>query len=299
MDWSKAKNILIIAFIFTNIFLAYNMQKGIYKGSEIQISNAEYLANVGQHLKDNGINLEVNISEEVISLPILVVQYTNFDSDEMANRFLGEDYKKETEIVGAQNLKREIFNKGSKELTIEGSKRLTYKNMDNEKQDYILNEENVIKISDDFLKEYKLMRDNIVVSQIYYGTEEHIDSKPLYKLIYNQTYKDKFLGESYIHVYINQKGVVAVEAMLLEYKKTQQQRKRIIPASEALMRAMSTILQENEKPINIKEVEVGYYFSPTDYTKSDWKDIDSGTAFPSWKITIQNGRTYFVEAYKN
>lgn len=299
MDWSKAKSLLIIGFIVTNIFLIYNIQSEIFKRNEIQIVNNKYLNNVKQYLNDNGIKLNTHIPEEVIALPILVVKYKNFDSEKMAEGLLGKGYNKETEILDINDLKREIFKKDNKELIIDGNKRLIYKNMNKEKNSYVLNETTIRKMSNDFLKEYILIEDNIVLDQIYYGIQEHLDDEPVYKLVYNQTYKNKFLGESYIHVYINHRGVISVETMLLEYEKTQQQRKKIIPATEALMRAMNTILRENEKPVLIKEIKAGYYFSPAYYIESDWKEIDSGTAFPSWKITIQNGKTYFIEAYKN
>lgn len=301
MDWSKAKNLLIVAFILTNIFLIYNIRNEASKRHEAQIVNGGYSEEVEQYLNDNGINLDTHIPEEIVSLPMLEVRYKNFDSDKMAKMLLGKDYNKKTETLNPNNLKREIFEKGNKNLVIEGNKRLVYKNknMDDEEQSYALNEKTVTKMGNDFLKQYKLMKDDIELGQIYYGIEEHICNKPVYKLVYNQIYKNKFLGESYIYIYVNHKGIVAVEAMLLEYEKTQHQRKKIISATEALIRAMNTILQENEKPIFIKEIEVGYYFSPTSYTESDWKEIDSGTASPSWKITIQNGKMYFVEAYKN
>lgn len=299
MDWSKAKNLLIIAFILTNIFLVYNIRSETFKHGETQIANNRYLDDVEQHLNDNGIDIDTHIPEEIVSMPMLVVRYKNFDSDKTAKTLLGKNYDKKIEVFGSNDLKREVFRKDNKKLVIEGNKRLVYKNMNDDEQDCTLDEKIVMKMSDDFLKQYKLMQDDIVLDQIYYGIEEHIDNEPVYKLIYNQTYKNKFLGESYIHVYINHRGIIAMEAMLLEHERTQQQRKKIIPATEALMKSMGIILEENEKPISIKEIEVGYYFSPAYYTESDWKEIDSGTALPSWKITIQNGKTYFIEAYKN
>ncbi|HZJ76500.1 MAG TPA: two-component system regulatory protein YycI [Oscillospiraceae bacterium] len=299
MDWSKAKNLLIAAFIITNVFLVYNIRNEMFRQNEVRVVSEKHLDDVKQYLNDNGINLNVHIPEETISLPMLIVRYRNFNSDKIAKELLGGGYKKETEALGFNDLKREIFKKGNKELIVESDKRLIYKSMGDKNQDCNLNEKIAIKTSNDFLKQYGLMQEDIILDQIYYGVEEHICDEPVYKLIYNQTYKNKFLGESYIHVYVNDKGIIAVEAMLLEYEKTQQQRKKVIPATEALMRVMNIILQENEKPVSINEIEIGYYFSPTYYTESDWKGIDSATASPSWKITIQNGKTYFIEAYKN
>lgn len=299
MDWSKAKNVLIVAFIATNIFLIYNIQSRLFGEQEIQLITDEYISSVEQHLNNYGIELEANISKEIISMPILVVRYKTFDSNTLAQSLLGSGYDKQIATLEDRILKREIFKSEDKELIIEGSKKIKYKNMSAEKNNYALNEKKIKKISNDFLKQNNLMKEDIELDQIYYGTEHDFDDENVYKLVYNQRYQNKFLGESYIHVYVSHRGVVGMEAMLLEYDKTQEQKKQIIPATDALMTAMSTILEENEQPITIKNIEVGYYFSPTDYTQSDWKVIESGTAFPSWKITIQNGRTYFIEAYKN
>lgn len=299
MDWSKAKNVLIVAFIVTNIFLIYSVQSRLFKQQEIQLINNEYISNVEAYLNDNSIALDTLIPKEIISLPILVVKYKTFDALKTSNMFLGEGSQKEIENIGSKGLQREIFQKEDKVLTIDGNKILKYKNNSPEIKDYTLDENTVIKMSNDFLKTHDLMKSDLELEQIYYGVENEYDDEPVYKLVYNQTYKNKFLGESYIYVYVNHRGVVGLEAMLLEYGKTKQQRKVVIPATEALMRAMNTILAENNKPIVVKDVEIGYYFSPTYYMESDWKEIESGTAFPSWKITIQNGKTYFVEAYKN
>jgi len=299
MDWSKAKNVLIVAFIATNIFLIYNIQSRLFGEQEIRLINDEYISSVEQHLNDNGIELEADISREIISLPILVVKYKTFDSNIMAKSLLGTEYEQQIATLEDRILKREIFKNANEELIIEGGKRIRYKNMSNEKNNYSLNEKEVKKISNDFLKQHNLMSEDIELDQIYYGKEYDFEDESVYKLVYNQTYQNKFLGESYIHVYISYRGVVGVEAMLLEYEKTQEQRKQIISAADALMRAMNIIVQENEKPISIKNIEIGYYFSPESYMESDWKLIESGTAFPSWKITIQNGKTYFIEAYKN
>jgi regulatory protein YycI of two-component signal transduction system YycFG len=230
MDWSKAKNLLIVAFVLTNIFLIYNILDDTFKRNETQVIDGKYSGNVEQYLNDNGINLDIPIPKEMPSLPMLVVRYKNFDPDKMAKMFLGKDYNKRTETFGSGSLRREIFEKSNKELIVEGNKRLTYrnKNIEDEKQSYTLNEKTVIKMGDDFLKQHKLMKDNVELDQIYYGIEERIGDRPVYKLVYNQTYKNKFLGESYIYVYINHNGIVAMETMLLEYEKTQQQRKKIL-----------------------------------------------------------------------
>lgn len=299
MDWSKAKNILILAFIVTNVFLIYNIQSKLFEQEQVQLINDESVANVEQYLEESKIKLETNIPREIISLPILDVRYKIFNSDSIAESLLGKDYIKETRSTEYLTLNKEIFKTEDKELTIDGNKRLKYINKNNDVNNYLINEEKIIEISDNFLKEHNLLTENIKLDQIYYGVEDKFESKQLYKLIYNQTYDDKFLGHSYMYVYVNHQGVVGLEAMFLEHEKTNENKRQVIPATEALMRAMNSISLENDLPIIIKDVELGYYFNPESYMSSDWKSIESGTAFPSWKITIENGKTYFIEAYKN
>lgn len=299
MDWSKAKNILIIGFIVTNVFLIYNIQSRLFDQEQTALINDEYVSNVEQYLEDSDIKLAADIPREIISLPILGVKYKTFDSDSIAESLLGKDYKKETESTPYLGLNKEIFKYGEKELIMYGNKRLKYKNMSNDRNSKFIDEDEVIKISNNFLKDINLLQENIKLDQIYYGRDSGFEGEQVYKLIYNQTYDDKFLGDSYIYVYVNHRGVVGLETMLLEHEKTNDNKRQVIPATEALMRAMNSIFSENDTPIAIKNIELGYYFSPESYMGSDWKSIESGTAFPSWKITIGNGKTYYIEAYKN
>lgn len=299
MDWSKAKNILIIAFIVTNIFLTYSLQSKFFGQQESQMITDEYVMDVEKHLNNNGIHLDVNIPREIVSLPILMVRYHGFDAEQTASKLLGKDYQWQNQTLEDKILKKETFKTDDKELIIDGGKRIQYMNYDGDIKHFALNEKTVSKISNDFLKQNDLLTSDIELSQVYYGTQEDLDDEQVYKLVYNQKYKNKFLGESYIHVYVSNRGVVKMEAMLLEYEKTQQQKKAIIPAADALTRAMGAMVEENDGDVCVSEIELGYYFSPSDYMESDWKEVVSGTAFPSWKITIDNGKTYFVEAYKN
>ena len=94
MDWSKAKNLLIIAFVITNIFLIYNIQGEMSKQKETQIIDSKHLNDVEQYLNDNGIKLNTHVPEEIISLPMLMVRYKNFDSNKMAKELLVMDIVK-------------------------------------------------------------------------------------------------------------------------------------------------------------------------------------------------------------
>ncbi|MCC5909420.1 MAG: two-component system regulatory protein YycI [Clostridiaceae bacterium] len=291
MDWSKAKNILIVAFIITNIFLIYTVEKDVYSREELELISDEYIKNVEEYLTQKGVELDIAIPREIMSLHSLMVKYKIWDGIEMAEVFLGNNY----EVIN-----NNVYSFEEKELTILSNKKLVYRNFASDTVKYAKDEEEAIKISNKFLKQHHLKGKELQLQQIYFGVVEDFGTQPIYKLVYNQVYENRFLGESYIHTYVRHKEVVGVETMLLEYEKTYGQKKKLIPATEALLRKMSDIIQDNrDDEVVISEMEVGYYFDLSNTNFTTWHTIESGTAFPSWKIVLKNGKTYYVEALKN
>ncbi len=295
MDWSKAKNLLIVAFIITNVFLVFSAEKTMLDRGDLHFISDAYIENAQVYLEDAGLHLDIDLPREIISLPELMVKYKTFNARELIEEFLGEDYR---------DIGNNIFVSTGKSLEIISNKKFIYKNYMGQSKDglnYPLDEDAVIKIADEFLKEHKLMEDGLKLQQIYFGVIEEFAKGPLYKLVYNQSYKDRFLGESYVNLYIKHEDVVGMEAMLLEFQKTSASKKKIIPATEALLRKMNQIIEDNkdEGDIVIKDMKIGYYFNPIDIDFTSWETIESGTTSPSWKIVLGNGKTYYVEALKN
>ncbi|AKL97332.1 hypothetical protein CACET_c39040 [Clostridium aceticum] len=292
MDWSRAKNALIVAFILTNIFLIYHIQKDMFNKGDLQIISDTYIKNAENYLTDNGLQLDIEIPREVISLPVLMVKYKVFEPYELARNFLGENF---------ELLEGNIYKAANKKLEIISNKKFVYKNVTEDKKNYPLDEEAAIDISNNFLYQHNFLQEDLVLRQIYFGLIEEFGEIPLYKLVYHQTYNGRFLGESYVHVYVSHTEVVGMEAMLLEQENIYGQKKRVIPATEALLRKMNEILLDNkeDKGIAVKEMEIGYYFNPADFNFTTWDTIISGTAFPSWKIVLNNGKIYYVDALKD
>lgn len=290
MDWSKAKNVLIIAFIITNLFLLYNLSKDVFIKEDLQLITGEYIEHVKEYLENNGITMGIDIPKEIVPLPILVVKYKTFEPKETASKFLGPKY----DVINENTFQTE-----EKTVQIISNKELIYKYHGNNSNNYTISDKDAVRLGSEFLKKYELMSDDIQLQQIYIGRNEEFGGGRLYKLVYRQTYKDRFLGESYVHVYVNHKGVVGLEARLLEYVRTYPHKRKTIPATEALLKAMGEIVEENNGTAIITNIELGYYFNPTDTQVTDWQTVESGTAFPTWKITLENGKNYYIEALKN
>ncbi|KAB3532178.1 two-component system regulatory protein YycI [Alkaliphilus serpentinus] len=290
MDWSKAKNIIIAAFVITNLFLIFFISRGMLTKGDLQLITPEYITYVANYLNENGITVKTEVPTEILSLPVIEVKYESFDPDEMAASLLGVP----NSLVGTDHYKS-----GDKELIIEDGKRLKFNDYSDRKEIYSFDESNIEEYVTNFLTEHELIRDNLQLSQIHLENDYSKDSIPTYKLVYNQTYKGRFLGESYIYVYVNNKGVVALEAMLLNYQRTYSHKKLTITATDALLRKMSDISRENSSRVAIINIELGYYFDPYDVQETDLKSIEFADAFPAWKITLDNGKEYYVEAIKN
>lgn len=77
MDWTKAKNILIIALILTNIVLI--LSSSIQGQAEDQSNQAALIA----HLKTKNIFVETEIPKKKSRMPVLTVKYDKIDDKEI------------------------------------------------------------------------------------------------------------------------------------------------------------------------------------------------------------------------
>jgi len=121
MDWTKAKTILIVALIATNLFLIFTY--GFNKPGENE-NREDVLIDV---LANNNITLLTKVPERQGKLPVLYIEYSEFN-------------KEETDAL----LNREIYSVVNQEMT----------------------EESLVDFSDRFLQELGLLRTNMVLDQV-------------------------------------------------------------------------------------------------------------------------------------
>lgn len=79
MDWSKAKNILIVAFIITNIFLIYNIEKNMSYSNSLSKIDEEHIQTAKEILKEKNIYIHAQIPTKILKMPVLNVAYENWD----------------------------------------------------------------------------------------------------------------------------------------------------------------------------------------------------------------------------
>lgn len=78
MDWGRAKNIILIVLLITNIFLigVYGLRYGHSKES-----NSELYSYTIDKLKANQIELACDMTKSPGKIPALIVQYEEYDKN--------------------------------------------------------------------------------------------------------------------------------------------------------------------------------------------------------------------------
>ncbi len=288
MDWIKAKNILIIALIATNIFLIFNSRNMIFREGHSQAKSDDFYEYAISFLRERGLVIEAEMPKNNIFMPMIMVEYELFDHEEIAKLFLGPEYKVTNDTV---------FKYKDKILKVEGNKKLLFFDNSNESVVHKLSNDKVQELSEKFLNEHLLMREGLVLEEINLKIVE--PGNFYYEVVFRQKHNDFFLENSYVYVYIDERGVFEARVKLLNVREVTTQKKEPISAIEAIIKALGRIKDENEEKVTVVKIELGYYFDVKNSKVSDWDTIKAGTAMPTWKITLENGKKYYVTAVKN
>ena len=85
LNWSKAKSILIIAFILTNVFLAANLLSE--ENKELSTVKDSFVEDVLEILGRKNISVDAEIPDELPSLNMLNVKYEITDYYNINNKY--------------------------------------------------------------------------------------------------------------------------------------------------------------------------------------------------------------------
>lgn len=149
----------------------------------------------------------------------------------------------------------------------------------------------VRQLAEGFLRENQLLPSDAEFSGIFSwgSTGAMVEFVPRYQNIP--------VYSGYLHVYLSVAGVerVAVHWVKpLELKEGPA--KAVRPASEALLRLAGHLQQANESVHRILDVRLGYYSGPS-VTVPMAEEVSSWETVPVWRITLDNGMIYYVNAF--
>ncbi len=279
MDWTKAKTILIIAFIITNVFLFYNLEKDGPSSDNLSGVAAERIEDVEEILDKKGISLPLGIPSEMPKVASLELAYSQIDKNAEAEAFLGNAFDSGDDS----------FSKGPEVLRVLEGKMMVYENTEMFKgmEPSI---DDAVKSADAFLKEKGfLLGDSILKSSI--------SKNGLVELIYVQTVEDLPLENGQMEMLVSSLGVARFERIWMEVISVGDSARQVIPAAKALLMALETL--EERRTNEIEEIDLTYLFDTKKTSLSKWQDIKSGTALPVWRIDLpEEGGSIYIDAYE-
>ncbi len=293
MNWSKAKNILIMAFIITNIFLIYNINEDIKANNYFYEVSEERIQDVINILEDRNIFIDTDIPQETPKLPMVTVEYETYDGEKIAKDILGSYTKIDSKFI-----------KGNEFIQTEYGDKLLIYNKDITVDNFnIIDTDDAKEIADKFIQEKGFDGEDVV----YWDTVQKDNGQ--YEVIYKQRYNDLFIGDSdkdnnnendvNMRVIIQNGEVINFRRKWLNVEGPRVNSKRVIPVTKALLMAIEDI--ENvteEKKVVITDISLGYILDISKlYNFIKWYDIDTGDASPYWRITLENKECIYIEAY--
>ena len=284
MDWSKAKTILIFAFIITNILLGFVL---LSSGRQVETTTKEgFIEEVTEILKNKNIFIDTNISKEIPSLGTLIVEYELIDFTKINNNFFQGNGTIESKEQGLT----EIFHE-DENILITNNKNLVYENKSTIKKYTDLDEEKAKDIALEFLQERKYNTSEMVLSYILFKGNS-------YYLEFSKLYKDRYLEKSSTVMEVDKTGVRRMERTWLDVL---EEGDTPIYISTAPKSILSLLSMKEVYGKTIKDISLCYYFEPADHNDyvKEPKEARKGKTMPAWRVLFNDGYKVIIDNYNN
>lgn len=281
MDWSKAKTILIFAFLITNVLLM-----SVLISSEKHLDSTlkkEFIDEGIKILKTKDISIKTEIPTEIPSLNSLIVEYETVDISQANSKFFDNKGFVNHDDEGLIEI-----SKDKEYISIKNGKRLIYENKDSSKLYTVLNEE----LSEDIVRNFLSGKSyDISDMKLSYIKED----KGEYNLMFSKLYKGRYLETAYVNAVVDSRGVKKLERMWLKAKDESENPIYINTAPKAIMNLLS---MDETHGKSIIDISLCYYFDPDgqEYIK-DPMEAKQGKTIPAWRIIFEDGHKVVIDNY--
>lgn len=279
MDWSKAKTILIVAFIATNILLGVVLFSGDKKVDSTTTQG--FVEEVTKILNKKDISIDTEISTETPKLNTLTVEYEIMDPYEINKNYFSGEGKIESEEQDTIKISNE-----NEYITITNKKELLYKN-NNEIEKYKdLNEEVAKSIALEFLENKKYNTSDMILSYIRYENDN-------YYLNFSKIYNDRYLEKTETNIEVGSRGVKSLERVWLNVLEEGETPIYISTAPKAILSLLNI---EETYGKTIKDISLSYSFDLTEQKHiKDPKDAKKGGTVPAWRVLFEDGYKVIID----
>lgn len=272
MNWEKAKTVLIVALLITDLFLA-----GVLYADRMRVAPAENAAafhrETKELLKDAGIALEAEIPKDGSSLPILDVAYETDTTDNLNQRF----FQGKGRVVEDDD-QRLVLRTARGQLKVLDERRLIYEA--DAASNAFLNEKEAEKKALDFLAERDFPTDDIA---LFYS--EAAGNRR--KLMFTKTYKNNYVESAYTEIDLVGDKVVRMDRLWIDVIDETAEREPLPMATQSLLRLLS---HDSLRGRTIKKIDPCYYFNPEEQgTVENLSHGTRGYATVAWRMELDGG----------
>ncbi|WP_077074739.1 two-component system regulatory protein YycI [Aedoeadaptatus urinae] len=272
MNWEKAKTVLIVALLITDVFLAgvlYMDRRRV----EPQENAAAFHRETKEMLADAGIKVEAEIPKDGETLPVLDVAFETETPEDLNERFF--------------HGKGEIDDRGDDEAVI-ATARAKLKVLDNRRFIYeadgtsnaFLEKDEAEEKALAFLKERGFATDDM---HLYYS--ETAGNRR--RLVFTKTYKKNYVESAYTEVKMIGDRVIYMDRMWIDVLDETREREALPMATQSLLRLLS---HKSLKGRTIKKIDPCYYFNPKE--QGAVENLSHGTrgyATVAWRMELDGG----------
>ena len=280
MDWSKAKSILIIAFIITNIFLAYVLFTIKQDESEIIIEDG-LLDEVVELLSKEDISIDTKIPKLTQPLPAISLEYETYKPEEILPRFLGSY---QDMAIGAK-----MYTNGEKIVKFErNNKKLVYENQALEERDNknTISKDQALKMTEEFINNHGFDLKDAELS--FYSEKDKI-----HKVVYTKVIDGIIVEETNMTTELSSEGIISFERY---WTKNIEKGNKNLVVSSAAKSLLRLLTKEEYYGKTIKQIDLCYYFNVDEYKKSiSFNDSTGGIASPTWRFIFEDGEKVFLD----
>ena len=281
MDWSKAKNVLIIGFVVINILMGYVL---IAKDKEVDATNSsDFINQAIELLNKKEIGVHTNIPNVNPELPALTVVFEN-----MKPELINKNFFNSRGYVSSVSEELVEISLGDEIISILNKKLLIYESSAKEIKYPTLSDDIVIDIAKEFLIEKGYKIEDTKISHMK-RVEDY------YYVEFSKVVNNIYLESSFTNIQIDSRGVIKMERMWLDVKEVGESLISISPAPKSIL----GLLSMNEVyGKNISDISLCYYFNPGkhDYIE-DPIEAKQGRAIPAWRIQFEDGYKVIIDNY--
>lgn len=281
VDWSKAKTILIVAFLITNILLAYVLIED--KNIEEPTLKEDFIQDVVKLLEDKNISIEGTIPTDIPYLNTMIVKYEKINLEELNRRFLGGRGSIFSDEEGLGEIRY-----GERNIILINNKLIIYENRAERELYKELNKNDAIGIAEEFMKERQFDTSDM---RLTFLKEEN----GVYYLEYSKVYEGYFVERAFTTFQIDKRGVKRFERLWLKEGELGENEINISTAPKAILGLLD--MQEVYGK-TITDISLCYYFDPEKHSYlEELGEAKQGKAVPAWRIQFSDGHKVFIDEY--